>query len=117
MIKQYIKNISSIEVDKVEASRLPQSKSYLKILGISYLCKNSNTPISANVVEKIIKDNHIFNNIVIASRPRVIKISPKLDMPLYSLIFRMFKVRPKQEVLSIIASMLEVILSLFREQI
>jgi len=67
-------------VDKVEASRLPQSKSYLKILGISYLCKNSNTPISANVVEKIIKDNYIFNNIVITSRPRVIKISSKLDM-------------------------------------
>jgi len=79
-IKRYIKNVNSIEVNKIKAPRLPQSKLYLKILGISYLLKNSNTPISANVVEKLIKNNHIFNNIVITSRPRVIKVSPKSDM-------------------------------------
>ena len=32
------------------------------------------------MVETIIKNNHIFNNIIITSRPRVIKIFPKLDM-------------------------------------
>ena len=32
------------------------------------------------MVEAIIKNNHIFNNIAIASRPRVIKISPKSDI-------------------------------------
>ena len=78
--EQYVKNVSYIEADNVEAPRLSQSKLYLKILGISYLLENSNTPISADVVEKIIKDNYIFNNIVIVSRPRVIKVSPKLDM-------------------------------------
>ena len=31
-------------------------------------------------VEKIIKENHIFNNVILASRPRIIKVSPKLDM-------------------------------------
>jgi len=80
IIEQYVKNVSYIEADNVEAPRLPQSKLYLKILGIPYLLKNSNTPISADVVNKIIKDNHIFNNIVIVSRPRVIKVSPKSDM-------------------------------------
>ena len=59
---------------------MPQSKSYLKILGIPYLHKNSNAPISADLVERIIKDNHIFNNIVITSRPRVIKVSHKSDI-------------------------------------
>jgi len=80
MIKQYIKNISSIEADKIKVPRLLQSKSYLKILDISHLCKNSNMPISANTIEKIIKDNHIFNNIILISRPRVIKVSLKSDM-------------------------------------
>jgi len=52
----------------------------LKIIGISYLLENTNTPIITDVVEAIIKNNHIFNNITITSRIRVIKVSPKLDM-------------------------------------
>jgi len=42
--------------------------------------EDTNTSILADVVEKIIKENHIFNNIVLASRPRVIKISSKSNM-------------------------------------
>ena len=34
----------------------------------------------SNVVENIIKKNHIFNNVVLASKPYIIKISLKLDM-------------------------------------
>ena len=79
-IEWYVKNVSYINVDNIETPKLPQLKSYLKILSIPYLLKNSNTPISADVVKKIIKNNHIFNNIVITSRPKVIKVSPKLDM-------------------------------------
>ena len=52
----------------------------LKIIGIPYLLENTNTPIITDVVKAIIKNNHIFNNIAIISRPRVIKVSPKLDM-------------------------------------
>jgi len=36
--------------------------------------------ISLNSIEKILKNNYIFNDIVLASRPRVIKVSPKSDM-------------------------------------
>ena len=79
-IEQYVKNVNNIEAKNVEAPRLPQSKSYLKILGFPYLLENSNTPISANLVKRIIKDNHIFNNIVITYRLRLIKVSPKSDM-------------------------------------
>ena len=42
--------------------------------------KNMNTPLSLNVVEIIIKSNHIFNNIAIVSRPKVIKVLLRLDM-------------------------------------
>ena len=31
-------------------------------------------------IKKILKNNHIFNNIVLAFRPRIIKVSPKSDM-------------------------------------
>jgi len=69
-----------IKADSVKTPCLPQSKSYLKIIGIPYLLENTNTPIIANVVETIIKNNHIFNNITIISKPKVIKVSSKLDM-------------------------------------
>jgi len=37
-------------------------------------------PIDLSVIESIIKSTHIFNNIRIASKLYVIKISPKSDM-------------------------------------
>jgi len=52
----------------------------LKIIGLSYLQEDSTNPLNSNVVEKIIKDNHIFNNIALTSKPHIIKISPKSDM-------------------------------------
>ena len=36
--------------------------------------------MSADIVKSIIKSNHIFNNIVIASRPLIIKVSPKSNI-------------------------------------
>jgi len=67
-------------MDKVEVPKLPQSKSYLKIIGILYLQENIVTPITLSVVEDVIKKNHIFNNIILVSKPYIIKVSPKLDM-------------------------------------
>jgi len=79
-IKRYIKNMNDIEVNQVEASRLPQSKSFLKIIGIPYISEATHIPMTADVIEKIIKDNHIFNNMVLVLRPRVIKVSLKSDI-------------------------------------
>jgi len=36
--------------------------------------------LTSSDVELIIKQNHIFNNTTLASKPRVIKASPKSDM-------------------------------------
>ena len=36
--------------------------------------------LSSQDVEQVIKQNQIFDNITLASKPRVIKASPKLDM-------------------------------------
>ena len=44
------------------------------------MIENINIPVSANVIETIIKNNHIFNNIVIASKSYIIKVSPKSNI-------------------------------------
>ena len=80
MIKRYVKNIKHVITKEVEVPYLLQSKSYLKIIDIPYLKENTNTSITADVVEDILKNNYIFNNITLASRLQVIKISPKFNM-------------------------------------
>ena len=79
-IEKYIKQANQIDSENIETSQLPQSKSYLKIIGILYLLENTNIPIIADIVEKIIKSNHIFNNIAVISKPRIIKVSLKSDI-------------------------------------
>jgi len=59
------------------APYLSQSKSYLKIIGISYIKKGANY---SSDVKKIIQSTHIFNNVYLLSKPCVIKTSPKSDM-------------------------------------
>jgi len=60
---------------------LSLSKSYFKIIGISYF-SNSRTQehLSTSDVEIVLKQNQIFDDIKLASRPRVIKVSSKSDM-------------------------------------
>jgi len=40
-IESYIKNINIINIENIMTFYLPQSKSYLKIIGISYIMKDS----------------------------------------------------------------------------
>jgi len=81
IISQYIKRSEDINELQVEEPYLPQSKSYLKIIGISFF-PNGKTQdhLNASDVENILKQNQIFNDIKLTSRPRVIKVSPKSDM-------------------------------------
>ena len=79
-IEKYIKNMNYIKAEKVNVPQLPQSKSYLKITGILYLREDTNTPITSDMVEDIIKKNYIFNNIVLASKPQIIKVFLKSDI-------------------------------------
>ena len=79
-IEQYIESVVCIELEQVQSLRLFQSKSYLKIISVPYLNKSTNTHISSDKIEKILKGNHIFNDVVLASKSRIIKVSPKSDM-------------------------------------
>jgi len=83
VIENHIKNVDNIMSENIQAPRLPQSKSYLKMIGIPYLMENTNIPINSEFVETVIKLSHIFNNLLLTSRPRVIKASPKSNMAIF----------------------------------
>ena len=67
--KKVIKNSKKINKDSVESPHLPQSKSYLKILGLSYFAKNMNELITSQIAEKVLKESHIFKDIKFPSKP------------------------------------------------
>jgi len=79
-IENVIKNMENINSDDIETLQLSQSKSYLKIIGILFFIKNTNILISVDFVEIAIKSNHIFDNLLLASKLRVIKASLKFDI-------------------------------------
>jgi len=81
IIDNYIKNSNDVNALQVENSRLPMSKSYLKIIGIPFFPhSNSMEKLTSLDIETILKQNHIFDNISLTSKLRVIKVSPKSDM-------------------------------------
>ena len=77
-IEKYLKNIQNINPDSIESSHLPKSKSYMKIIGLLY--KINQNIISSGFIEGVFKETHLFNDVTLASKPCVIKASPKSDM-------------------------------------
>jgi len=60
--------------------RLSQSKFFLKILGVPYWGNNSLLPITQAQVESVIANTPIFEGVVLASHPCIMKASPSSDM-------------------------------------
>ena len=73
-------NVENVNLEYIEAPRLPQLKFYLKIICIPYLMESNNIPIMSNFIKSIIKSNHIFNNISLVSKPQVIEALSKSDI-------------------------------------
>jgi len=81
IIDNYVKNLNDINSFQVDKPRLPKSKSYLKIIGIPFFPHvNSQDRLTLNDIKTILKQNHIFDNISLALKPRVIKVSPKSNI-------------------------------------
>ena len=81
IIKNYIKKIDNINTINIDIPCLSQSKSYLKIIGLPHFPhNNSNEHLTPNNIENMIKQNQIFDNVVLISKLHIIKISPKSDM-------------------------------------
>ena len=79
-VEKYIKNIEYFNSEDINISHLPQSKSYLKIIGIPYLLEDTNILITLDFVKTTIKNNYIFNDIAIISKSCIIKVSSKLNI-------------------------------------
>ena len=77
-IKKYLKSIQNVDSNSIESLCLPKSKSYMKIIGLSY--KIDQDAISPDYIKGVLKEIHLFNGVVLASKPRIIKASPKSDM-------------------------------------
>ena len=77
MIKKYLKSIQNVNPDSIESPHLPKSKSYMKIIGLPY--SSELEVMSPNIIESVLKDSHLFKDTTLASKPHVIKASPKLD--------------------------------------
>ena len=80
IIEIYLKETENINLDYIDSSHLLKSKSYLKILSLSYTLNNTNLPITSKIIEKVIKETYIFNNIILVSKPRIIKTFSKSDI-------------------------------------
>ena len=80
IVKRYVKELNNINSNDVMSLWLTQSKLYLKILKVFYFLENINLSITFNIIKEVIKNTHIFNNIILVSCPYVIKTSPKLDI-------------------------------------
>ena len=78
IIEKYLKSIQNVDSDSIESPHLPKSKSYMKIIGLPY--KINQDIISPNFIEDVLKETHLFKGVVLASKPCVIKVSPKSDM-------------------------------------
>jgi len=79
-IEKYVKQSLDDNSNSIETPRLLQSKSYLKIVSIPYYVNKSSTCISTEDIQHVLKNTHIFNKIILTSRPRIIKVLPKSDM-------------------------------------
>jgi len=81
IINNYVKSLNDINSLQVDEPCLPKSKSYLKIIGIPlFPHANFQERLTPYDIKTILKQNHIFDNISLTSKPRVIKVSPKFDM-------------------------------------
>ena len=80
MIKQWLKKGTGLNASTVVEPCLPQSKSFLKILGVPYWGNNASIPITQAQVEAVIANTPVFEGVVLASCPRIMKASPSSDM-------------------------------------
>ena len=80
IIKKYLKDSNNIEYKEGMSPKLLQSKSYLKIHSILHFVESINLLISFDIVKSVIKSTCIFNNIILAFCPHIIKTSPKLNI-------------------------------------
>jgi len=74
-IEKYLKNVQNINPDSIESPHLPKSKSYTKIVGLLY--SSELEVMTSDIIKGALKDSHLFKDVILASKPCIIKASPK----------------------------------------
>jgi len=77
-IEDFLKKINNINPDSIKGPHLPKSKSFMKIIGLLYNLEQR--VLTSNFIKGILKETYLFKDIVLASKPHIIKASPKSDM-------------------------------------
>jgi len=72
-IEKFLKNINNVNLDLIEGPYLPKSKLYMKIIGLPYKIKQG--VITPDYIEGVLKETHLFKDVVLALKPHVIKVS------------------------------------------
>ena len=67
------------EITEVEP-RLPQSKSFLKVLGIPYWDSKTSLPVTPAQVAEALSSSPLFEGVTLASMPCIMKASSSSDM-------------------------------------
>ena len=80
VIKQWLKKTARLGESTEVEPRLPQSKSFLKILDVPYWNSKSSLPITSAQVEAAFSNSLLFEGVSLASMPRIMKVSPSSDM-------------------------------------
>ena len=73
VIKQWLKKTAGLgEITEVEP-RLPQSKSFLKVLGVLYWDSKTSLPIIPAQVAEALSSSPLFEGVTLASMPHIMK--------------------------------------------
>ena len=74
-IKKYLKNVQNVNSDSIKSPCLSKSKSYMKIVRLPYSSELG--VMTPDIIEGVLKESHLFKNVILASKPHVIKALPK----------------------------------------
>jgi len=80
VIIKIIKNTTNINSNSIKNSHLPKSKLYLKVVGLSYYVKTTNTLVTPFLAKEVLKNTYIFNDIILVSKPCIIKAVSNSDL-------------------------------------
>ncbi|KXN84361.1 hypothetical protein AN958_12694 [Leucoagaricus sp. SymC.cos] len=85
IIHEWLSKAIQCDKDKVPIPRVPMSKSYLKITGVNFYMPtdwhdDGSNQLTADDVLYVMNRNPLFENITLASPPRVMRATPHSDM-------------------------------------
>ena len=80
VIKQWLKKTAGLGEDTEIEPCLPQSKSFLKVLGIPYWNSKISFPVTSAQVAEAPSSSPIFECVILAFMPCIMKASPSSDI-------------------------------------